>query len=97
MNESAESAAPQDQSESAPNSNDLPEPAEGMEPSSEGPDPVIGAGLVFLGIFGMGIAGALGAHYAFDFGVFIAVTGAALFVVFVTLSALKQRRPKTSG
>ncbi|HTN86987.1 MAG TPA: hypothetical protein VL242_24985 [Sorangium sp.] len=57
-----------------------------------GPDPVIGAGIALLGIFLMGVGGAQGAHYLFNFGVLVAVLGAVLFVLFVTLTALKQRR-----
>jgi hypothetical protein len=57
-----------------------------------GPDPVIGAGVTLLGIFLMGVGGAWDAHYLFNVGTLIAVTGAILFVVFVTLSAMKQRR-----
>ncbi|WP_437501516.1 hypothetical protein [Sorangium sp. So ce1099] len=57
-----------------------------------GPDPVVGAGIALLGIFLMGVGGAQGAHYLFNFGVLVAVLGAVLFVLFVTLTALKQRR-----
>ncbi|WP_437568058.1 hypothetical protein [Sorangium sp. So ce542] len=57
-----------------------------------GPDPVIGAGIALLGIFLMGVGGAQGAHYLFNFGTLVAVLGAVLFVLFVTLTALKQRR-----
>ncbi|WP_437765103.1 hypothetical protein WMF27_31735 [Sorangium sp. So ce281] len=57
-----------------------------------GPDPVIGAGIALLGIFLMGVGGAQGAHYLFNFGVLVAVLGAVLFVLFVALTALKQRR-----
>jgi hypothetical protein len=57
-----------------------------------GPDPVIGAGLTLLGIFVMGVGGAWDAHYLFNFGTLVAVTGAILFVLFVTLSVMKQRR-----
>lgn len=57
-----------------------------------GPDPVIGAGVTLLGIFLMGIGGAGDMHYFFNVGVLIAVTGAILFVLFVTLTALKQQR-----
>ena len=56
-----------------------------------GPDPVIGAGITLLGIFLMGAGGARDAHYVFDFGVLIAVLGAATFVVCVALSAMKQK------
>jgi hypothetical protein len=57
-----------------------------------GPDPVIGAGIALLGIFLMGVGGAQGAHYLFNFGVLVAVLGAVLFVLFVAVTALKQRR-----
>lgn len=57
-----------------------------------GPDPVIGAGITLLGMFLMGVGGAQGAHYLFNFGVLVAVLGAILFVLFVALTALKQRR-----
>jgi hypothetical protein len=62
-----------------------------------GPDPVIGAGLALLGIFLMGIGGASDAHYVFNVGVVIAVVGAIVFVLFVALSALKQRRALTES
>lgn len=61
-------------------------------PSGEGPDPVIGAGITLSGIFLMAAGGARDAHYVFDVGVLIAVLGAGVFVSFVALSALKQRR-----
>ncbi len=60
-----------------------------------GPDranPMIGAGVTLLGIFLMGVGGARGAHYLFDFGVLTAVLGAILFVLFVAAAAMKQRR-----
>jgi energy-converting hydrogenase Eha subunit A len=59
--------------------------------STEGPDPAIGAGITLLGIFLMGTGGARDAHYVFDAGVVTGVLGAALFVLFVALSAMKQR------
>ena len=62
--------------------------------SGAGPDPVIGAGITLLGIFLMGTGGARDAHYVFDFGVLTAVLGAAIFVLFVALSAMKQRRAR---
>ena len=40
----------------------------------------------------MATGGARDAHYMFDVGVVLAVVGAVVFVLFVTLSALKQRR-----
>ena len=58
----------------------------------EGPDPVIGAGITLLGIFLMGSGGATDAHYVFDVGVLFAVLGAATFVLFVALSAMRMRR-----
>ena len=59
---------------------------------AEGPDPAIGAGITLLGIFLMGTGGARDAHYVFDAGVVTGVLGAAIFVLFVALSAMKQRR-----
>jgi hypothetical protein len=60
---------------------------------AEGPDPAIGAGITLLGIFLMGMGGARDAHYVFDVGMVTGVVGAGLFVLFVTLSAMKGRRP----
>jgi hypothetical protein len=60
--------------------------------STEGPDPAIGAGITLLGIFLMGTGGARDAHYVFDAGVVTGVLGAGIFVLFVALSAMKQRR-----
>jgi len=58
---------------------------------TEGPDPVIGAGLCLFGIFVMGLAGSRDWHYVFNAGTLVAIVGAALFVLFVALSAMKQR------
>lgn len=58
-----------------------------------GPDPVIGAGVTLFGIFLMGMGGARDAHYVFDVGVLTAVLGAGTFVLFVALSAMRQRPP----
>jgi hypothetical protein len=66
----------------------------GDESAGEGPDPVIGAGVTLLGIFLMGTGGARDAHYVFDVGVLVAVLGAVTFVLFVALSAMKQRRAR---
>lgn len=57
-----------------------------------GPDPVIGAGITLFGIFLMGTGGASDAHYVFDAGVLVGLGGAVTFVLFVALSALRQRR-----
>jgi hypothetical protein len=73
----------------------LPEDKGGAHPGAEGPDPAIGAGVTLLGIFLMGTAGARDAHYVFDAGVVTAVLGAATFVLFVALSAMKQK-PRSS-
>lgn len=62
------------------------------KPSEQGPDPVIGAGMTLAGIFIMGVAGAANAHYAFNVGTLVACVGAVVFVLFVALSALKQRK-----
>ena len=64
---------------------------------SEGPDPVIGAGIALFGIFVMGLAGAATWHFVFDAGVATAVAGAVIFVLFVALSAMKQRRARTES
>jgi hypothetical protein len=66
------------------------------DPANAGPDPVIGAGIALLGIFLMGTGGARDAHYVFDVGVLTAVAGAATFVLFVALSAMKQRRAENA-
>ena len=60
--------------------------------AAEGPDPAIGAGVTLLGIFVMGVGGAADAHYVFDAGMVVAVLGAMSFVLFVALSAMKQRQ-----
>jgi len=62
-----------------------------VEREVKGPDPVVGAGLVVVGILIMGIGGAATAHYLFNFGSGIAILGAVLFVAFVTLSTYRQR------
>lgn len=67
------------------------EQGDGPGTSAEGPDPAIGAGVTLLGIFLMGAGGARDMHYVFDVGVVTAVLGAATFVLFVALSAMKQR------
>jgi hypothetical protein len=66
--------------------------ASGSSDHDVGPDPVIGAGIALLGIFLMGVGGAQNAHYLFNFGVLTAVLGAILFVLFVAVTALEQRR-----
>lgn len=73
-------------------SGDSPTPADGPTTSADvGPDPVVGAGISLFGIFLMGAGGAGDQHYVFDAGVLVAVGGAALFVLLVSLSAFKQR------
>jgi hypothetical protein len=57
----------------------------------EGPDPVVGVGLVIVGILIMGIGGAATAHYLFNFGSGIAILGAVLFVLFVALSTYREQ------
>ncbi len=63
-----------------------------LERDPPGPDPVLGVGLVILGVFIMGVAGAATAHYIFNLGTLIAIVGAVIFVSFVTLSAYRQTR-----
>jgi hypothetical protein len=70
----------------------LGEESTGPARPGEGPDPSIAAGITLLGIFLMGTGGAADAHYVFDGGMVTAVLGAATFVLFVALSAMKQRR-----
>ena len=82
--------------ESSAETPDKPKPEETsahheLTPRSEGPDPVIGAGVALLGIFVMGLAGSRDWHYVFNAGTFVAIAGAAIFVLFVALSAMKQR------
>ncbi len=55
-------------------------------------DPAIGVGLVILGIFVMGVSGAATWHYLFNVGTGIAIVGALLFVVSVTLSTLRDKQ-----
>ena len=67
------------------------------ETAKEPPDPAIPAGIALLGIFVMGVGGASDAHYAFNAGVGLATLGAAVFVLFVALTALRQRRARLEG
>jgi hypothetical protein len=62
---------------------------------SDGPDPIVGVGLVIVGILIMGISGAATAHYLFNFGSGIAMLGAVLFVTFVALSTYRKNKPRT--
>jgi hypothetical protein len=81
MEQSAETPEPKDSSSSSE-----------LGPSrAEGPDPAIGAGLTLFGIFIMGLGGSSNLHYVFNAGSFIAIAGAAVFVLCVALSAMKQR------
>lgn len=76
---------------------DTPEPNESSSdrdstpPQSDGPDPVTGAGLALFGILIMGLGGSSNLHYVFNVGTLVAIAGAALFVLCVALSAMKQR------
>lgn len=63
---------------------------------SDAPDPVIGIGLVILGVLVMGVAGASTLHYVFNVGTAIAIVGAIVFVVSVALSSLKDRKLRSS-
>ncbi len=83
-----------EQSAETPDAPEQNEPSSSSElgPShSEGPDPAIGAGLTLFGIFIMGLGGSSNLHYVFNAGSFIAIAGAAVFVLCVALSAMKQR------
>ncbi len=57
-----------------------------------GPDPVLGVGLVLLGVLIMGIAGAATLHYVFNVGTAIAIVGSVVFLVSVALSSLRTRQ-----
>jgi hypothetical protein len=57
----------------------------------------VGAGLALLGIFVMAVGGARDLHFVFDAGVGVAILGAVIFVLFVALSAMKQRRARGAG
>ena len=63
-----------------------------IERDPSGPDPMLGVGLVILGVLIMGIGGAATAHYLFNFGTAIAIAGAVLFVAFTTLSSYRQTK-----
>ncbi|MBK6519079.1 MAG: hypothetical protein IPM79_38700 [Polyangiaceae bacterium] len=73
------------------------EPAGAGKPQrGDAPDPVVGIGLVILGVLVMGIAGASTLHYVFNIGTAIAIVGAIVFVVSVALSSLKDRKLRSS-
>ena len=44
-----------------------------LERDPPGPDPVLGVGLVILGVFIMGVAGAATAHYIFNLGIRVVI------------------------
>jgi hypothetical protein len=60
-------------------------------------DPAVGVGLVILGVLVMGVSGAATWHYAFNAGTGIAILGAILFVLSVTLSTLRDKSSEPSG
>jgi len=66
------------------------------EDKKRGPDPVVGIGLVILGVLVMGIGGAATFHYVFNIGTAIAIVGALVFLVSVVLSSLRDRSPSFS-
>lgn len=55
-------------------------------------DPAVGIGLVILGVLIMGVSGAATWHYPFNIGTGIAILGAVLFVMSVTLSTLTEKK-----
>jgi len=69
-----------------------PREADASSPAKEAPDPVIGIGLVILGVLVMGVAGAATLHYLFNIGTAIAIVGAIVFIVCVAMSSLKDRK-----
>ncbi|NUP09522.1 MAG: hypothetical protein HOW73_26050 [Polyangiaceae bacterium] len=70
--------------------------AEASSANDDAPDPVIGIGLVILGVLVMGIAGAATLHYVFNIGTAIAIVGAIVFLVCVAMSSLKERKLRSS-
>lgn len=70
----------------------LPEQSADQAGKKRGPDPVVGIGLVILGILVMGIGGAATFHYVFNIGTAILIVGALVFLVSVVLSSLKDRK-----
>lgn len=62
----------------------------------DAPDPVIGIGLVILGVLVMGVAGAATLHYVFNIGTAIAIVGAIVFLVCVAMSSLSERKLRSS-
>jgi len=66
-------------------------------PDPVGPDPALGAGIALLGIFAMGLTGATGHHHLFNASTGVAVLGALLFVLFVTITSYRQDRAGKRG
>lgn len=66
--------------------------ASGMMKKLTNLDPSVGIGLVILGVLVMGVSGAATWHYPFNVGTGVAIVGAILFVVSVTLSTLQQSK-----
>ncbi len=77
--------------EPAPPSPD-PEKGRAAKVKKEPPDPVIGIGLVVLGVLIMGIGGAATLHYVFNAGTAITIVGALVFVISVAMSSLGDRK-----
>lgn len=66
--------------------------ASGMMKRLSNLDPSVGIGLVILGVLVMGVSGAATWHYPFNVGTGVAILGAVLFVVSVTLSTLQSKK-----
>ena len=54
------------------------------------PDPVVGVGMVIVGVLVMGVGGAATWHYVFNVGTLVAIVGALVFVINVTISTLRD-------
>jgi hypothetical protein len=72
-------------------STDLDELVPAPGASRAGFDPVVGAGVSLLGLVLMGAGGVRAHGYVFHAGMVVAVSGAALCVLLLALSALRQR------
>lgn len=79
------------QSRAVPHSLDERTPGSGAPLRAVGLDPTVGTWVSLLGLFLMGAGGARAQQHLFRTGVIVAIGGAALCVLRVALSALKNR------
>lgn len=76
-----------------PEDNDEPPEAPAGEPArtDAGPDPVWGLGVFIVGLFVMALGGAQTWHWVFNIGETLLLIGAIVFLVCMTMTALKQQ------